>query len=211
MRSLIRTHSFALAAVCAAASLVTATAAIAAPVLVNGNFDVAVPLNGTGGGWTSAGNDGAGGHRTAPAANVTFTNFFIINAAGQPTTDPSLQQAISGFDIGTTYRITGDYENAYNTFGDPAALSLGVEIVELGLLNQFAQPAGDGVGSFFIEFVANATTLTLRLTSERNGDDSSYGVDNIAVTAVAGVPEPSILGLLGLGMLGLAGTRRLRR
>lgn len=201
------THSRSLALACAAA-LWFGAAAHAAPVIVNGNFDAVVPLNGTGGGWTSAGNDGAGGHRTSPAANVSFTNFFIINAAGAVATDPSIQQTIGGFEIGNTYRITGDYENAYNTFGSPAAPSFGVEVVELGLLSQFSQPASDGVGSFSIEFVANAATLTLRLTAERNGDDSSYGVDNIAVRSV---PEPSAAALLGAGMLGLIGMRRRRR
>lgn len=192
----------------AAAAMVLVSAPAAAAAIVNGNFDIAVPLNGTGGGWTTAGNDGNGGYRTAPAVGVSFSNYFIINAAGQAGTNPSLQQTLTGLEIGQNYRITGDYENAFNQFGNPAALSFGIEIVELALLTELAQPAGDGVGTFAIEFVANAPTLTLRLTSERNGDDSSYAVDNIALAAI---PEPSALALLGGALLALVGSRRRRR
>jgi hypothetical protein len=168
-----------------------------------------VPTNGTGGGWTADGNDGAGGHRAAPGNGVSFSNYFIINAAGQSATDPSLVQVVTGFEIGRRYRIVGDYENAYNSFGNPAALSFGAEIVELGLLSEFSQPAGDAVGSFAIEFVANATSLTLRLTSERNGDDSSYAVDNIAISDITQrVPEPPVPALLVLALAGLAAARR---
>lgn len=197
------------AGLCAALLASAFTVAQASPVIVNGSFDVAVPTNGTGGGWTADGNDGAGGHRAAPGNGVSFSNYFIINAAGQSATDPSLVQVVAGFEIGHRYRIVGDYENAYNTFGNPAALSFGAEIVELGLLSEFSQPAGDAVGSFAIEFVANATSLTLRLTTERNGDDSSYAVDNIAISDITQrVPEPPVPALLVLALAGLAAARR---
>lgn len=184
----------------------------AAPAVTNGSFDVVVPTNGSGGGWTAGDNNG--GHQTSPANDVSFTNFFILNASGQLETDPFLSQVIGGFEVGKTYRISGDYENAFNSFGNPAALSFGVEIVEQAVLQQFAQPPADGPGSFSVDFVAAFTTLTLRLTAERNGDDSSYGVDNIAIADLtpgngsASVPEPTVLGVLGLGLVGLTRLRR---
>lgn len=194
---------------CAALLASAVTIAQAGPVIVNGSFDAVVPTNGTGGGWTADGNDGNGGHRASPGNGVGFSNYFIINAAGQVATNPSLVQVVSGFEIGHRYRIAGDYENAYNAFGNPAALSFGAEIVELGLLSEFSQPAGDAAGSFAIEFVANATTLTLRLTSERNGDDSSFAVDNIAISDITQrVPEPPALALLALALVGLSAARR---
>ena len=205
------------------AALVTASFAVvllagvstvhAAPTVTNGSFDVVVPTNGSGGGWTAGDNNG--GHQTSPANDVSFTNFFILNASGQLESDPFLSQVIGGFEVGKTYRISGDYENAFNSFGNPAALSFGVEIVEQGVLAQFAQPPADGPGSFSVDFVAAFATLTLRLTAERNGDDSSYGVDNIAIAdltppdnGAAGVPEPSVLGVLGLGLVGFTRLRR---
>lgn len=208
MRLLQPFVSFAAASALAAGALALAPLSATAAAIVNGTFDVAVPLNGTGGGWTTAGNDSNGGYRTAPSVGVSFSNYFIINAAGAAATNPLLQQTLTGLEVGQTYRITGDYENAFNQFGNPAALSFGVEIVELALLTELAQPAGDGVGTFSIQFVATAPSLTLRLTSERNGDDSSYAVDNIAITAV---PEPATLGLLGGALLALAAGRRRRR
>jgi hypothetical protein len=140
---------------------------------------------------------------------VSFNNYFIINAAGQTATDPFLSQSIDGFEIGHAYSISGLYENAYTGFGNPAALSFGVEIVELGLLFELPQPAPDGsIGNFAIDFVAAATSYTLRLTSERNGDDSSYAVDNIAIADLGAVPEPGTLGLVAAGLLALARLRR---
>lgn len=192
-----------------AAGLLLASAAGAeAAVIVNGDFDVTVPSNGTGGGWTSFNIDGAGGWRTATPAFVAvndFTNFFIINDAGQPGSDPTLQQTVTGLVIGETYRITGDYERAYPTFGNGTLASFGVEIVELGLLNAFGSPAGGGSAPWSIVFTASQTEHLLRLTAERNGDDSSYAVDNIAISQV---PEPAAGGLLLLGLLGLWGARR---
>ena len=212
-RALERLAALATAGV-AVVLLAGATPAHAVPTVTNGSFDTVVPTNGTGGGWTAGDNANDAGHRTSPANDVTFTNFFILNSNGAPENDPFLSQVISGFDVGNSYRITGDYENAFNGFGNPAALSFGVEIVEQGVLAQFAQPPASGPGSFSVDFVATLATLTLRLTGERNGDDSSYGVDNIAIADLTpdngppGVPEPSVLGVLGLGLVGLTRLRR---
>jgi hypothetical protein len=200
------------AAVFAVVLLAGVSTVHAVPTVTNGSFDVVVPTNGSGGGWT-AGNNTVG-YQTGPANDVTFTNFFIINASGEVGSDPFILQVIGGFEVGKTYRITGDYENAFNGVGNSAALSFGVEIVEQGLLTQFAQPPADGPGSFSVDFVAALTTLTLRLTAERNGDDSSYGIDNIAIADLTpgngpvGVPEPTVLGVLGLGLVGLTRLRR---
>lgn len=176
-----------------------------AAAIVNGDFDDVVPSNGTGEGWTSFNIDFNGGWRAAPQSNVDdFTNFFIINDAGQPGSDPTLQQLVAGLTIGMTYRITGEYERAYAGFGDGVAPSFGMEIVELGLLQAYGAPAGGGAATFSIEFTAAATEHLLRLTAERSGDDSSYALDNIAIAAI---PEPAGAALLAFGLLALGGAR----
>jgi hypothetical protein len=181
-----------------------------AAVIQNGSFDAVVPSNGTGGSWTSANIDFNGGWRAAPQNNVDdFANYFIINDAGQAGSDPTLEQLVGGLTIGSTYRITGDYERAFAGFGNGSLPSFGVEIADLGMLEAFGTPAGAGSAPFSIEFTATATEHLLRLTAERGGDDSSYAVDNIAIAeVVASVPAPAAIGLFGLGLLALAARRR---
>ena len=184
-----------------------------ANLIINGDFTTPVPFNSTGGGWTNFNNDGAGGWKPSGGS---FDEHFVLNLAGQAATDPTIEQMVMGLVVSTGYVITGDVESFASSFGNPAALSFGVEIG--GLLTEFTRnqvSPGNSVGSFSVNFTANATSMLLSLTSERNGDDSSYRIDNISLDRAQGggggdqIPEPASLAIFAFGLMGLG--RRLKR
>ncbi len=77
--------------------------------VVNGDFE-----NGTSS-WTPIGNDSAGGLYT-----VGSNHFFVLNAAGSASSDPTIRQTISGLESGKTYSVTWDqyyYHHSYGTIG----------------------------------------------------------------------------------------------
>ena len=195
-----------------APALLTATALLLvaplaqANLITNGGFDLAVPFNGTANGWTATGNDGNGGHR---ATGGFPGGMYIINAAGQSGSDPSIAQTLSGLTVGQTYAVTGNFTNFYNCCGSASALSFGVDVTPGGLLIELADPGSyPSWYGFSTSFTATQASHTIRFTAERNGDDTEYAVDNISV--VARVPEPATLALAGLALLALAGSRRKR-
>ena len=177
----------------------------AANLITNGSFDVSVPSNGTGGGWTSSNIDGAGGWRISGG---NPDEMFILNDAGQGGTDPTIQQLVTGLTPGATYRLTGDYANVYNGWGErgPNTISVDVDGIPLDKLDY----PGYGVwGSFLFDIVAPDTDLLIAFRAEIDGDDTEYKIDNISLVVSDNIiPEPSTLLLLGSGLVGLAGIRK---
>ncbi len=179
------------------------------PIVVNGNFEAPGPTpNGTVGGWTAEGNDGAGGWRSTggnPNGN------FIINAFGAVGSDPSIFQLVSGFTVGQSYELTGSFAGALLNNG---TVGFGIDIDGVNA-DQLATPGVNIFSPFAVTFVANATDLEIRFRSEINGTDNSYRIDNIAITQVGGgpapVPEPTTMLLLGTGLAGISGMVKKRR
>jgi hypothetical protein len=176
-----------------------------ANLITNGNFDSPVPTVGSGGGWTASGNDAAGGYQT-----VSGDSFFIMNAAGENATDPSISQTLTGLTIGQQYDVSGDFTDYYGcSYCDPAALSFGIALSPGGLLLEASHPGFfPDWFTFATSFVASALSHDIIFTSERSGTDYAYAIDNIIVTAA--VPEPSIIALFGLGLVGIGFARRRR-
>jgi hypothetical protein len=182
---------------CLAAVLLTLPSlndAQAGPInlISNSTFDIPVPEGGAGGGWVSMTNCiGAGGTMSVGGDNV-----FVINECGQPGSDPSVQQILTGLTPGAAYEISGSYGEFYGPLGNPAALSFGVAI-DGNVILQLATPPGPSLtqgGSlhgFSVTFVATSPTHVLSFLSERNGDDTEYAIDNIWVTLVVPVPDCS--------------------
>lgn len=157
----------------ACAALFCSTTFAQGNLVYNGTFDLQVPTNGTGGGWTSAGNGGGW-------YGVDGNYFFILNSIGELQQDPSVEQTVTGLVIGKTYLVKGEYRNFYGiSFCDSSALSFGVEvdgqiILELKYLS-------DTFSLFQVNFVASATEQSIRFSAERNGSDCDYAIDNIQV------------------------------
>ncbi|MEY2518221.1 MAG: large repetitive protein, partial [bacterium] len=146
-------------------------------VLTNGDFGDAVTSNGTGGGWTSANVDAAGGWKS--------DGTFVLNSNGSPSTDPSLSQTLTGLVAGQRYRVSGDYRNDGAAFGDDTAGTFGVFV---GGARIFSAKKSDAPESgphkhFAVEFTAASATQTLTLKGEI-GSDTAWRVDNLAVQAV---------------------------
>ena len=192
-----------------------AASAANAVLVTNGDFSLVVPSNGTGNGWTASNNDGSGG--TKASGGSFATQHFVLNQARQLATDPTIMQLVGGFVIGEGYLLTGDVESFAPGFGNPAALSFGVAIENL-FLQEFTRnqvSPVNGPGNFAIGFVATQLSHMLILTGERNDDDSSYRIDNIAINPVnnpPAIPLPAALPLFigGLGLMGLLSRRKQR-
>ncbi len=142
----------------------------------NGGFD----LNAEGWFWENI--DFQGGWRSTggnPGGN------FIINQAGELATDPKLCQVVEGLAVGQSYRITGDYASFAPRFGDPAkpdafAVTLdGAVILELPR----PTPVSTDWTAFSTDLITGTEDPTVCFVAERDGDDSSFRVDNIALRA----------------------------
>ena len=186
-------------AVTTIAFVVAGSASFGQNLLFNGDFELNVPSNGTGNGWTAFQNDGAGGWRST-GGNPNGT--FILNDNGSSTSNPTIEQTVSGLTVGHFYRVSGDYSRG--NIGGNNLLDFGVEVD--GNLWAFAVPNSSSWLSFSQVFQATSSTVTVRLTGERVGDNDPR-IDNI-VLAFEAVPEPATLAALGLGTLALARRRR---
>lgn len=147
-------------------------------LLANGGFDQGAE----GWSWQHVISEGGwqpnGGN---PAGN------FILNQAGENTTDPTLCQTIHNLKIGQQYQIVGDYASYKPSFGnaqkaDAFAVTLnGTAILELAR----PSPIATNWTTFSTVLTANTSEATLCFVAERNGDDSSFRVDNLLMDITA--------------------------
>ena len=159
-----------------ASVLLTGNVGSANNLVTNGTFDISVPRNGTGGGWTSDVIDGSGGWVSSggnPGAN------FILNSNGGAS-DPIIVQTVNGLVPGSCYGVSGDFTNIYPGFGSLAALSFGVAVDGVFLF-EGQKGTADVWQHFSFSFTPTSGSVALLLAGERNGDDSSYRIDNISL------------------------------
>ena len=165
----------------------------ALPIFINGGFDTDASD------WVIANTASIGGYSSSygnPTGSV-----YLFNPVFD-TFSPSASQLVSGLTPGTTYMISGDFIGGGKNIADN---SFGVACDGIFLF-ETASPGGDGWHSFSVEYVATSTSTLLNLSSQLNGTDGHYYIDNISMLAV---PEPGSLWLAGLG--GVGGATVLKR
>lgn len=150
--------------------------------LTNGTFD----NNATG--WTPANIDNNGGYRNPgdpPATGANSGGFFVLNDNGNPSTDPTLSQPISGLTAGTCYQINGIYRN-YDFRGIPGIQAFAIDLDGVQKTT-FLSPGRSWV-PFSYRFTATAATQTLAFRAEINGTDINIAVDNLSVRQLVSTP-----------------------
>ena len=194
--------------------------ASAAPMVVNGDFESDVEGFGVWPGYTGNGNPddisgwtGDAGRGINPistahdnpgpfrdnGANDTHVAFIQGTAF--------IEQEVTGFDVGSEYVVSFDY-NSRNCCGDVPIASILLDGETLITTDGGVAPVGDANPWHHgdIAFTAGEEAITLRLASApAAGGDATLLVDNISINAV---PEPSCLALLVCGLLGLTVWRR---
>lgn len=142
----------------------------------NGNFDTFVPVNGTGGGWTSSGLfAGAGWQSSGGNPDATF----LLNNVGDPATDPTLSQTLCCLTPGQCYTIRGQ-RKVQAWFGQTqpsfAVLLDGAPVLVLPVPSN---PADTNWYDFAVSFTASNACQTIGFAAEYAGSDVSYWIDNI--------------------------------
>ena len=97
----------------------------------------------------------------------------------------------------------------------------GTQIVDNGQIDMhvfFSDDLVDMATAGFLSFAHTASSVTLMIVASgagwQGGSDESWGVDSFRLTAVTPnghIPEPATVALLGLGLAGLAASRRRRQ
>jgi hypothetical protein len=176
-----------------ASSALFITLGAQATLITNGDFE-----NGHTG-WTgvTGGNfiHSSGGN---PGASL------VLNDGPGPV--PTAYQFVSGLVLGTTYDISLDAKTYYNCCNSSTILGAGIAID--GNQFDFLVTNGQAWTGYSFSFVYGGGDANLSLSSQRNGTDSDAEFDNVSLTAATNVPEPSIIALFGLGLVGLGFARR---
>jgi hypothetical protein len=202
--------------------LLVTSSAFAIPIVTNGSMNGTAQIGSPPPGWTSVSVDGdtipvggLSGWATGIGASSDGGTFLaLLNNGGGGSFD-AVQQSISGFTIGQTYSLDFSFANvgldttAASNYANSGFIRANIAGVDLdsALLNH------DGFGSqtwfnFSDSFIATGETLELTLSAVRIGVGGyAGGIDGVSINATS-VPEPMSLALVGIGLIGLAFTRR---
>lgn len=145
----------------------------------NGDFSQSVPVNGSGGGWTSSGLLAGFSGWQSTGGNPGGT--FLLNNVGDPATDPTISQTLCCLTPGHCYTIRGQ-RKVQAWFGQTApSFAVLVDGAPILTLPVPTIPADTNWHDFSVSFTATNTCQTIGFAAEFNGTDVSYWIDNIRV------------------------------
>jgi hypothetical protein len=124
------------------------------------------------------------------------------------TFDLAVIRANHGLAADTAFVLTGSAGIA-NTVITPTSGAILIDGAQLAVFD-WTSGAGNTVSSYTLSLGGSVRYLTFAGLTGTDGDNfyAHVGFGNVQLTAV---PEPATAALLGLGLLTLAGRRRLRR
>jgi hypothetical protein len=170
-----------------------------ANLVVNGGFDTDAS------GWAITNVYASyGGGFTSSVGNPAGSVFLYNPNFGPSHPPPTASQEISSLTPGDLYLVSGDYRGGGKNVLDN---SFGVAVNGAYFFETEA-PANSAWYHFSFDYAATSTSALLSISSQMNGTDDSYFIDNISMQVI---PEQSSLRLIGMGGLVSAmlfGTRR---
>ena len=169
-----------------------------AALIVNGDFE-----NGSFSGWTYAGNIAIAATPYFGFGDPAYGHYFATLNAGNVPANDSLSQAITTV-AGSNYTLVFDYgSNGYTQSVTASALDASGPT----LASTSVSSNSVAVQPFTLNFTAASASTTIQFLDDpsNNSTNTDGLIDNVLVTSV---PEPASLAILGLGLTGVAATRR---
>lgn len=140
-------------------------------------------------------------------------NGFNSSGPSAPTTDPfGMGVAGGGLDSGDSLMFDFSPMAMLEGFTVKNGANDSVLYIAVGtpgiVMSEMLPNAGAGGGNYFVDVASAADSLTIMNTG--SGPGSGYRISSLSF-ADASVPEPAVIGLLSIGLLGMGAAKRLKK